>query len=71
MLNILTKLVNTLTVTMVQEESSSHTSSPAYINTKQVVEQTAASSLGNTFYCFPSFSILFCYGSGRCIWINI
>ena len=44
---------------MVQEESSSHTSSPAYINTKQVVEQTAASSLGNTFYCFPSFSILF------------
>ena len=43
-----------------QEESSSHTSSPAYINTKQVVEQTAASSLGNNiFYCFPSFSILF------------
>ena len=42
-----------------QEESSSSTSSPAYINTKQVVEQTAASSLGNTFYCFLSFSILF------------
>ena len=31
----------------------SHTSSEVYINTKKVVEQTAASSLGNhLFYCF-------------------
>ena len=40
---------------MSREES--HTSSPAYINTKKVVEQTAASSLGNQ-YIYPPRTVI-------------